>query len=93
MKPIILAPLLACLASVVLADEGMWTIDNFPSDVVKAKYDVSITNQWLQAAQTGTAPILLRVDPGGGHGDQPSRAQWLERTAHRLAFFAAHLGL
>jgi prolyl oligopeptidase len=47
----------------------------------------------LQAAQTGTAPILLRVDPGGGHGDQPSRAQWLERTAHRLAFFAAHLGL
>lgn len=57
MKPIILAPLLACLASVVLADEGMWTIDNFPSDVVKAKYDVSITNQWLQAAQTATTRL------------------------------------
>ena len=47
----------------------------------------------LQAAQAGTAPVLLRVDPGGGHGDQPTRAQWLERTAHRLAFFAVHLGL
>lgn len=47
----------------------------------------------LQDAQTGTAPVLLRVDPGGGHGDQPSPTQWLERAGERLAFFAVHLGL
>jgi len=47
----------------------------------------------LQAAQAGNAPILLRVDPGGGHGDQPSQDQWRERAADRLTFFAVHLGL
>ena len=47
----------------------------------------------LQAAQSGDAPIRLRVDPGGGHGDQPSPTQWLDRAADRLAFFAVHLGL
>ncbi len=47
----------------------------------------------LQAVQTGDAPILLRVHPGDGHGDQPSREQWLERAADRLAFFAVHLEL
>jgi len=49
--------------------------------------------QSLQNAQSGDAPVLLRVDPGGGHGDQPTAAQWLDRTADRLTFFAIHLGL
>ncbi len=49
--------------------------------------------QALQAAQRGPAPVLLRVDPGGGHLDPPSQDAWLHRTAHRLAFFAVHLGL
>ena len=29
-------------ASLAVADEGMWTIDNFPSERVEAKYDVTI---------------------------------------------------
>jgi prolyl oligopeptidase len=41
----------------------------------------------LQAAQTGNAPITLRVYPGSGHGDAPPRA------VDRLAFLAHHLGL
>ncbi len=49
--------------------------------------------EMLQTAQAGNAPILLRVHPGGGHGDQPSQDQWLDRAADRLAFFAVHLGL
>jgi prolyl oligopeptidase len=48
--------------------------------------------QALQAAQTGTAPIRLRVDPGGGHLDPPSQEAWLDRTADRLTFFTVHLG-
>lgn len=40
----------------------------------------------LQAAQTGNAPITLRVYPGSGHGDAID-------TANRLAFLAYHLGL
>jgi len=47
----------------------------------------------LQAAQSGEAPILLRVHTGGGHGDQLPPAQWQERAADRLAFFAVHLEL
>jgi prolyl oligopeptidase len=49
--------------------------------------------QRLQAAQSGPAPICLRVDAGGGHGDLLDRAEWLERASERLAFFAVHLGL
>jgi prolyl oligopeptidase len=40
----------------------------------------------LQAAQTGDAPITLRVYPGSGHGDAID-------TADRLDFLARHLGL
>ena len=41
----------------------------------------------LQAAQTGDAPITLRVYTGSGHGDAPTS------TADRLAFLAHHLGI
>ena len=40
-----LAPLSA------LADEGMWTFDNFPAASVKAKYGVTIDKAWLDRAQ------------------------------------------
>ena len=49
--------------------------------------------QALAAAQTGPAPITLRVHLGGGHGDPPERAAWLARATERLAFFAEHLGI
>ena len=42
-----LAAATVCLATGALADEGMWTFDNFPSAAVKAKYGVTIDQAWL----------------------------------------------
>ena len=47
----LLAGLTITLAAPVLADEGMWTFDNFPRAVVEEKYGVDITTQWLQHVQ------------------------------------------
>jgi hypothetical protein len=43
--------LLACIASLAAADEGMWTLDNFPKAAVKQKYGVDIGDPWLQRIQ------------------------------------------
>jgi hypothetical protein len=37
----------AALAGAAIADEGMWTFDNFPAARVKAAYGVEITPAWL----------------------------------------------
>jgi hypothetical protein len=46
-----LKALLACLlvssAAPALADEGMWTFDNFPAAQVKTKYGATIDQKWL----------------------------------------------
>ena len=34
-----------------LADEGLWTFDNFPAAAVKAKYGVTIDQAWLDRVQ------------------------------------------
>ena len=39
------------------ADEGMWTIDNFPAASVAEKYGVEISDEWLRAAQLATARL------------------------------------
>jgi len=39
------------LTGSALADEGMWTLDNFPSDAVKQKYGVDVSSAWLQRVQ------------------------------------------
>jgi prolyl oligopeptidase len=49
--------------------------------------------QALQAAQSGPAPILLRVDPGSGHATQDTSAERLAATTDRLTFLAIQLGL
>jgi hypothetical protein len=41
------AAALAMAASAALADEGMWTFDNFPTAAVKAKYGATIDQPWL----------------------------------------------
>ncbi len=46
-----------CLTTTVFADEGMWTIDNFPSADVEKKYGVRIGDQWLKAAQLATTRL------------------------------------
>jgi prolyl oligopeptidase len=47
----------------------------------------------LQAAQTGPAPILLRVETTSGHGGGTTRPSQVAQSADRLAFFAHNLGL
>ncbi|HMG51912.1 MAG TPA: prolyl oligopeptidase family serine peptidase [Kofleriaceae bacterium] len=45
----------------------------------------------LQAAQTGAAPVLLRVETASGHGGGTTRAQAIEQQTERYLFFAAAL--
>jgi hypothetical protein len=40
-----------------LADEGMWTFDNFPSETVKQKYGVTIDQQWLDRVRAGAVRL------------------------------------
>jgi prolyl oligopeptidase len=47
----------------------------------------------LQAAQTGDAPVLLRVDVAAGHGAGKPVAKLLDERADVLAWHAHHLGL
>src|SRR5215467_12898917 len=47
MRKLLIAALLASVAAPALADEGMWTFDNFPSAAVKAKYGVDVDQKWL----------------------------------------------
>ncbi|UCC14726.1 MAG: S46 family peptidase [Gammaproteobacteria bacterium] len=58
--------LLILTASVASADEGMWTPDNFPSDMVKEKYDVEIDQAWLDHARLST--VRLSTPSGGCTG-------------------------
>ncbi len=51
---------LLCVASVALADEGMWTLDNFPSQAVQEKYGVDIDDAWLERVQKAS----VRLDGG-----------------------------
>ncbi len=39
------------------SDEGMWTVDNFPSDQVADKYNVNVDEEWLRSAQLSTARL------------------------------------
>ena len=47
----------------------------------------------LQAAQSGPAPILLRVQRDSGHGGGATREQVIEQQTEILAFLASQLGL
>lgn len=49
--------LLAGFASAAVADEGMWTFDNFPKAAVKQKYGVDIDDAWLGRLQRSIARL------------------------------------
>jgi hypothetical protein len=51
--------LLLSTAGPGLADEGMWTFDNFPSAMVKAKYGIAIDQAWLAKVQAATARLSV----------------------------------
>jgi V8-like Glu-specific endopeptidase len=43
--------------SAVHADEGMWTVDNFPSDIVEQRYGARIDQSWLDRVRLATARL------------------------------------
>jgi len=47
----------AFLATAAIADEGMWTFDNFPSAAVKAKYGVTIDQHWLDTVRNAAVRL------------------------------------
>jgi hypothetical protein len=49
--------LLLGITSAAVADEGMWTFDNFPKAVVKQKYGVNIDDAWLGHLQRSIARL------------------------------------
>jgi hypothetical protein len=51
------ALLLAGCASAAVADEGMWTFDNFPEATVKQQYGVDIGDAWLGRLQRSIARL------------------------------------
>jgi len=55
--------LLALVLSSALADEGMWTPDNFPAAQVRDAYGVEIDQAWLDRARLATVRIST---PSGG---------------------------
>ena len=62
LRPLIaLAVLLSALiaAEAALADEGMWTFDNFPAAAVKAKYGVTIDKPWLDRVQASAVRLSV----------------------------------
>lgn len=49
--------ILIALSAVAIADEGMWTIDNFPSERVADLYGVNINDKWLRSTQLATTRL------------------------------------
>ena len=69
----IFAPLMiigSLLPAAALADEGMWTFDNFPAASVKAKYGVTVDKAWLNRVQGAAVRLSTgcsaSVVSGGG---------------------------
>jgi peptidase S46-like protein len=54
---ILLLVLTTSAAASALADEGMWTFDNFPADAVKQAYGVEITPAWLDHVRLSTVRL------------------------------------
>ena len=60
MKLVLTLAVTVALGGVLLADEGMWTFDNIPKDVIARKYKVTLTDQWLQRLQQS----VVRLESG-----------------------------
>jgi len=50
-------PLLILVCPAALADEGMWTPDNFPAQEVEARYGVEIDLAWLERTRLATVRL------------------------------------
>ena len=79
MKTLLRIMIALLLSANVLADEGMWTLDNFPKAAVLEKYSVEITDDWLQTVKRSVA----RLD--GGCSASFISANGLVLTNHHCA--------
>jgi len=66
------------LSFMAFADEGMWTLDNFPAGAVADKYGVDIDDDWLRETRLATTDIT------GGNSGSPIIAA--DGTLAGLAF-------
>jgi hypothetical protein len=57
MRRFLLFVTLACAGGTVLADEGMWTVDNFPTATVREAYGVTIDQDWLDRVRLSTVRL------------------------------------
>src|SRR5438045_2734807 len=53
--------LVASLGSLLLADEGMWLLNQFPKTLVQQKYKFAVTDEFLRKMQLGS----VRFNSGG----------------------------
>jgi len=53
----LLVPVLAALPLMSAADEGMWTVDNFPAAAIKQKHGVEVTPKWLERVRLSTVRL------------------------------------
>ena len=70
MRNVLSAVVLMSAISAVQADEGMWTLNNFPTELVKSKYGFSATESWLNhvrlsSTRFGTFCSSSFVSPNG----------------------------
>jgi V8-like Glu-specific endopeptidase len=56
---IVIGVVALCVAG-AFADEGMWTFDNFPKSEVARKYEVQVSDQWLDRLQQA----VVRLESG-----------------------------
>ena len=54
---LVLLTLPALLAAPALADPGMWTLHDFPSDLVKKQHGVDVDAAWLDRVRTATVRL------------------------------------
>jgi len=57
MKVLVCALVLLLLSGAALADEGMWTFDNFPKQMVREKLGVDVTDAWLDHVRLSTTRL------------------------------------
>jgi hypothetical protein len=79
---VILGFVVALSGAVLLADEGMWRIDQLPLEVIATKYGVRLSPQDLDRLRY--APVRLLSGGGGGTGTFAS-ANGLILTNHHVA--------